>query len=153
MSQRGKITLLLFFFCVCATASLMHYYAEQRPERMRPSELYDVVRRQLAACRANNYPSAYDQVSSRLQPRGSLDPFSGTVQSGDTRILQAERVEFGLWQRRGRHATVEVFFVNRDGTVLPCIYSLVSEGEGWKIDGARWVKGWPAGQRMRGVRS
>ena len=153
MSQRGKITLLLFFFCTWATAALLHYYAELRPERMHPSELYDVVQRQLQACRANNYPSAYRQVSSSFQQHWSFSEFSGMMQTSSLRILKAERVEFGPWECRGRHAMVEVFFVNADGTVYPCIYTLINEGDHWKIDGASWVKGWPSGQRMRGIRS
>ena len=153
MNQRGKVTLLLFFFCVCATSVLLHYAEETRTERLRPVDLYDVVQRQLEACRANNFPTAYGQVASTFQQRCSLDEFSGLVQASCGRIRQAERVEYGAWERRGRHAMVEVFFIAHDGSVYPCIYTFISEGAEWKIDGARWVKDWPANRRMRGLRS
>ena len=153
MTQRGKISSLLFFFCLCATAALVHHHAETRPERMRPVELYEVVYRQLEACRANNYPDAYNQVSSMFQQHWSLCQFSGMMQTDFSRVLKAERVEFGPWERRGRRAMVEVFFISADGAVFPCMYSLISEGSGWKIDAARPLKGWPMGQRMRGLRS
>ena len=152
MSQRGKITLLLFFFSVCATATLVHHYREMRPEWLRPADLYDVVLRQLEDCRTNNYSSAYSHVSYAFQQHCPFGAFSGMMQADYSRILATERVELGPWERHGRRAIVQVFFVGRDGSVFPCVYTLVSEGDGWKIDGTRWVRGWPRGQRMRGTR-
>ena len=69
------------------------------------------------------------------------------------RVIKSGRVEFGVWQRQGRRAVVEVFYISRDGAVLPCFYALVFEGETWKIDGMRWGKTWQNGQPMRGLRS
>jgi hypothetical protein len=115
--------------------------------------LFDVVQQQLVAFRANDFSSAYHRASANFQQHWSLDQFSAMIRNDYARIARAERVEFGPWQRRGRHAVVEVFFVNHDGTVLPCVYSLISEADGWKIDGARWIRGWPQGQRLRGLRS
>ena len=153
MNQRGKITSLLFFFCLCATAVVVHHFTELRAEWTRPVDLYEVVYRQLEACRAKNFPEAYNQVSSTFQQHWSLFQFSGMMQTDFSRVLKAERVEFGQWERRGHRAMIEVFFIGDDGHVFPCIYSLISEGNGWKIDAARPVKGWPTGQRMRGLRS
>jgi len=153
MSQRGKVTVLLLFFSICVASALVHSYRETLPDRLRPRDLYEVVMRQLKACRADNYASAYGDVSSSFQQHWSLCQFSGMMRTGYARILDAERVEFGSCEQRGRHAMVEVFFVSRDGGVFPCIYSLISEPDGWKIDGARWVKGWPPDRRIGGIRS
>jgi len=153
MNQRGKITLLLFFLSVCATAVVIHFGRMERPEGRPPVELFDVVQRQLAAFRTSNLPSAYSQVSSSFQQHWSLEEFSGMVRSDYRRVLNAERIEFGPWQRQGRRAVLQVFFVQANGSVIPCVYTLVNEGTSWKIDGARWLKGWPNGQRMRGIRS
>lgn len=153
MSQRSKVVVLLMFFSVCAAAALVQSYKDSRPDRLRPRDLYEVVMQQLRACRADNYASAYSNVSSTFQQHWTLCQFSGMMRIGYARILDAERVEFGTFQQTGRHAVVEVFFVSRDGNVFPCIYSLISERDGWKIDGARWVKGWPPGRRIGGIRS
>ena len=153
MTQRGKMSLLLFFFCICATAALLHYQEQLQPEPPCPTELFDVVQLQLKAFRSKDLFCAYSQASSTFQQHWSLDQFSEMIQADYARILKADSIEFGPWQQRGRRAMVEVFFIDRQGNVSPCIYSLISEGESWKIEGARWVKGWPAGQRMHGIRS
>ena len=153
MTPRGKITLVLFFFAVCATAALVHFFDGMRSERLKPVELFDVVRQQLAACRSDDFPSAYRQASATVQQRFPLSQFAGMIRNDNARLVKNGRVEFGPWQRRGRKAVVEVFFIGRDGRVTPCLYSLVCEGETWKIDGTRWVNASKTGQRMRGLRS
>ena len=75
------------------------------------------------------------------------------LRNDNARLIKTDRVEFGPWQRRGNQAMVEVLFVGRDGNVTPCLYSLVCEGQAWKIDGTRWVKAWKQGQQLRGIRS
>lgn len=153
MTPRGKITLVLFSFALCATAALVHYGDGLRAERLKPAELFDVVRLQVAACRSGDYPSAYRQASATLRQQCPLERFSDMIRNDNARLIRMGRVEFGPWQRRGRRAVVEVFFMDRDGSVAPCLYSLVCEGEAWKIDGTRWIKPSKAGQPMRGLRS
>ena len=68
-------------------------------------------------------------------------------------MRRAERVEFGAVHFEGRHAIIPAYFFLPDGDVIPCIYSLVNEDDGWKIDGARVLRRWPAGRRMGGMRS
>jgi len=150
MTPRGKITLVLFLFAICATAALVHYVDGVRAEQIKPTELFDVVHQRLAACRSDDFPAAYRQASASVQERFPLDRFSEMIRNDYARVAKRGRVEFGPWQRRDRHAVVEVFFIGRDGTVTPCLYSLVQEGATWKVDGTRWVK---AGERMRGIRS
>ena len=152
MNQRGKVILLLFFFSVCLSAALFHHHREMREGALKPAELYSVLHQQFRACRARDFSSAYTQVSARFQAHLTLPQFSVMIQSDYARMLKAERMEFGAWQCWGQRAVVQVYFIGGDGAVFPCVYTLVNEQEGWKIDSARWVKGWPAGQRMAGVR-
>jgi len=153
MTHRRKITLVLFFFSVCATAAVVHYWDGVSADRLKPVALFDVVRQQLDACRRDDFPSAYQQASATVQQRFPLERFSEMIRNDNARLVKTGRVEFGPWQIRGRRAMVEVLFIGRDGGVTPCLYSLVCEGTTWKIDGTRWVKAWKTGQQMRGIRS
>lgn len=153
MDKRGKLTFLLFIFAICGTAVLLHLHNRPAPIRHRPAELFEVVNKQVEAFRQNNFTAAYSQASTNFQQSWTEEEFVEMVQRDSARIMEAERIEFGPWQRRGREIILQVFFINRDGTVAPCIYSLVNEDERWKIDSARWVKGWRTAQKMRGIRS
>ncbi|MDD5349864.1 MAG: DUF4864 domain-containing protein [Chthoniobacteraceae bacterium] len=153
MSPRGKITLVLCCLGVCAAAAWVHVAGARRSAALKPVELFDVVRQQYDACRGNDYPNAYRQASASIQQRFPLERFAGMARNDYARVVKSGRVEFGAWQRQGRQATVEVFYISRDGTVLPCLYTLVREGEAWKIDGMRWGRAWQNGQPMRGLRS
>jgi len=152
MTPRGKITLVLFFFSVCATAALVHYWDTLRSGQLKPAELFDVVSQQLAACRSDDFPSAYQQASAAIQQRFPLERFSDMLRNDTARLDKTCRVEFGPWQHRGNRAVLEVLFISRDGSVMPCLYSLVCEGQAWKIDGTRWGKPGKPGQQMRGIR-
>ena len=153
MSPSGKVTLVLCCLGLCAAAAWWHVASRQRTARLKPAELFDVVQQQFAACRSDDYPSAYRQASATIQQRFPLERFSDMIRNDNARLIKTGRVEFGAWQRRGNRAVVEALFIGRDGSVTPCLYSLVYEGDGWKIDGARWVRAWKPGQQMRGVRS
>ncbi|MCX6967971.1 MAG: DUF4864 domain-containing protein [Verrucomicrobia bacterium] len=153
MNPRGKITLVLFFFSVCATAALVHYWDGVRSERLQPAELFNVVGQQLAACRNDDFSAAYQQASATVHQRFPLERFADMLRNENARWVKTGRVEFGPWRRRGNQAVVEVLFIGRDGSVSPCIYSLVCEGRDWKIDGTRWVNAWKSGQQLRGIRS
>lgn len=155
MSSRGKITLLLFFFTVCGSAALVSFHVHRaRPETVvRPADLYAVVNTQLVELRADNFSRAYQHASTNLQQRFNVDQFADMVRSDYDRAIHAQRVEFGFVERRGRRAVIQVFFIDSEGHVTPCIYSLVSEGEGWKIDGARLFETWPVGARLGGIRT
>lgn len=155
MSARGKITLLMFFFALCGTAALVNYRLAQnsQPPVVRPAELFAVVNGQLANFRDADFPGAYRHASSGIQQRFNLDQFSDMIRNEYSRIVRAQRVEFGFVESSGRHAVIQVFFIDAAGQVTPCIYTLVSEGEGWKIDGARVLRRWPASTRLGGIRS
>ncbi len=153
MSQRGKITLLMLFFSICGSAALLSYYMHGYTDRVKPVDLYEVVNSQLNAVRAEDFPRAYQQASASFQQRVNVGQFAEMIRTDFPGIVRAQRVEFGAFHCVGRRATLQVFFIDGEGAVLPCIYSLVSEGDSWKIDGARIMNRWPAGSRLGGIRS
>jgi hypothetical protein len=153
MTLRGKITLLLFFISVCGSAVLMRHHWEPRPNRARPADLYAVVCNQLSAFRMDDYSRAYQHASSNFQQKFNVEQFADLVRSDYHGMLRAARVEFGPVEHRGDHALIQVFFIDDRGQVFPCVYSLVNEGDSWKIDGARMLQRWPAGTRLGGLQS
>lgn len=153
MNRRGKISAVLFFFAVCGSSALVTNHWLTRAARVRPSELYAVVHSQLTAMRAANFPQAYREASSGLQQKFDIRQFSEMIRTDYAGIVNAERVEFGFAEMEGRRAIIQVFFFDKDGQVTPCIYTLVNEGETWKIDSARLLRRWPAGARLGGMRS
>ncbi len=124
-----------------------------RRASVRPAELCEIVWKQIGAFREANYPRAYRHASTRFQERFNVDAFGELVRSDYPDLVRASRVEFGTVRIVGRYAVVQVFFFLPDGEVVPCIYSLINEDEGWKIDGARLQKRWPPGSRLRGLRT
>lgn len=153
MNHRGKITLLVFFLSVCATAALLHFVAKWGEETVKPAEVYATVRAQIAAFRRNDFPTAYLCAAASFRQQWTLEDFSSMVVRDFSKMLTADGVEFGTLQQHGQRAILEVYFIDKNGMAVPCIYSLTNDTEGWKVDGVRWVKGWPNGQRMRGIRS
>ena len=153
MNQRGKITLMVFFFSLCGTAALVNFYAQQRQDRIKPADLYEVVNRQLSALRGSDYPQAYQRASTGIQRKFTVAQFADMSRSEYSRITRAERVECGAVMCRRNRAIVQVFFTDDAGGVTPCFYSLIHEGEEWKIDGARLMRRWPPGRRLGGLRS
>jgi len=145
----------MFFFALCSTAALVNYYLQggAKPSTVRSADLYEVVNLQLADFRGANFSGAYRHASSGIRQRFNIDEFAAMIRSDYAGIVRAQRVEFGFVETRGRHAIIQVFFIDATGQVTPCIYSLVSEGEGWKIDGAQVLRRWPAGARLSGIRS
>lgn len=149
MSERGKISLLVFFLAICGTAALLHHRLGEEPTD--PARLYQLVSMQIEACRVEDFPRAYQQASSGFQQRINIEEFQEMVRGEYTGFISAARVEFGAIQQRGNRATLPVFFIDRDGKTLPCIYNLIQEGEGWKIDGAQVIRHW--GARISGLRA
>ncbi len=153
MSPRGKITLVLFFFAICTVAALARYREVNGVERIKPTDLFEAVRSQMEACRSGDYSSAYLHTAATVREKCSAERFADQARNENARFAQAVRVEFGPWQARGRRAVVEVFFIGREGSVTPCLYSLVAEGETWKIEGTRWLNPTHPTPRMSGLRS
>ncbi len=145
MSARTKITLLTFFFAICGTAAVFTAYFQTRADaNVKPSDLYTVVDRQLGDLRGGDFSHAYEYASSGIQQQYSVEQFAAMVQADYAGMTRASRAEYGLVETNGRHATMQVYLIGRDGEVMPCVYMLVREGDSWRIEGARLMQPWPA---------
>jgi hypothetical protein len=153
MRREIKMGVVLGCFGLCVVAAFVQRAFELRRMRVRPAELYEVVSRQVNAFHEADYSRAYQQVSSGFQERFNVEAFTELARKEYPEIARADRVEFGPVRFGGRHAVVQVYFFTRSGDVVPCIYSLIYEERGWKIDGARIEKRWPRGGRLGGMRS
>jgi len=153
MTPRGKISLIMLFFAICGTAALLRHYTT--PELQPPThrELYSIVCEQLRAVRSDDYRSAYRQVSRQVQVKYPLSDFREMVQSSYPALINSFGLELGPVQIRGSRAYVEVYFTGPQHQIWPCIYTLIREGETWKIDGAQMLPRWPPGLPMSGVQA
>jgi hypothetical protein len=120
---------------------------------IRPTELFGVIWQQVMAFRAQDYASAYRQVSVGFQERCNIEAFTDLAHTDYPPLRLADRVEFGAVRWDGRHAVVPAYFFMPDSEVIPCVYSLVQEDGNWKIDGVRVERRWRAGSRLGGLRA
>lgn len=154
MTLAVKIGLMLLVFAVCGSAILLtsRQAAPERPT-VDPSALYEVIETQLTAFREADFPRAYRFASNAFQQKWNVDQFTDTVRIDYAALIRAERIEFGAAHVRDDRAIIQVFFIGRGGEVLPCIYSLINEGGVWRIEGARRLRQWAPGERLRGLRT
>jgi hypothetical protein len=152
MSRAAKISLLVLLFAVCGAGVFWQYRSERLGDVTPPSQLYDVVVKQMTAFRSDDFAGAYRQVSSNFQERFNIEAFAEMAHTEYPGLLQAGRVEFGAVHFQGRHAVMPAYFFLPGNDVIPCVYSLVREDEAWKIDGVRVLRRWPAGRRLSGTR-
>ncbi|HEX4085193.1 MAG TPA: DUF4864 domain-containing protein [Chthoniobacteraceae bacterium] len=151
MNARAKITLLTFFFALCGTAAIVTAWFQARADaNVKPTVLYAVVQHQLGELRGGNFSSAYQDASYEIQRRFSVDQFAAMVQEQYPGMLHVSRAQYGPVETRGSHATIEVYLIGLDGEVMPCVYMMVHEGDGWRIDGARLLQPWPADMHVEG---
>ena len=153
MNRRHRIGLVLLFLGICGGSLLFQRTMDARRFAVRPAELYEVVRQEIAAVRESDFSRAYQQVSTGFQEKFNVEEFADLVRSDYPLLHQIERVEFGRTAREGRQALVQVYFFLPDGDIVPCVYRLVNEENVWKIDAAHVQKRWPAGRRLGGTRS
>lgn len=153
MSRCSKLLILGFFFAVCVGAALLQQYQQRQQAMLRPTELFEVVRKQIDAFRDDNYVEAYRQVSNGFQEKFNIEAFSDLARSDYPLLGRGERVEFGAVQWDGERAVVPAYFFLPEGEVVPCLFSLIREESAWKIDALRVQKRWPAGRRLGGMRA
>ena len=153
MSPASKVAWLLCSLLICIGAVFLTRNLERQPAPVQNTELYSVVWTQINAFRKADYPSAYQQVSSHLQETFNIEAFAERARTDYPEVRRTQHVEFGDVQVSHRHALVQVFFVLPDGEVVPCVYSLLREENGWKIDGAKTQKRLPSISGLGGMRS
>lgn len=153
MSRAAKLCLLGAVFALCGAAALFQTVLERRWRSTPPAELYHVVSQQLASFRADDYSSAYRQVSMGFQEKFNLEAFADLARTDYPALLRATRVEFGQTRFHGRTAFVSAYFIMPEGDVIPCVYNLVREDDAWKIDSVRVLPRWPSNRRLGGVRA
>ena len=153
MSRTVKLSLLCVLFATCIAATLFERVVERRWQTTPPSELYDVVWKQLNAFRADDYSTAYQHVSMGFQEKFNIIAFTDLVHTDYPGLVHAKRVEFGQVHFEGRNARVPVYFFLEEGDIVPCIYALVREEDGWKIDSVQVLKRWPSNRRLGGTRT
>jgi hypothetical protein len=153
MNRTTKICLLGALFVTCAAATLFQRVLERRWQATPPAELYAVVWKQLNAFRADDYPGAYRQVSMSFQEKFNLESFAELARAEYPGLVRAARVEFGAVRFEGRHAFIPAYFFLAEGDIVPCVYTLIREEDGWKIENARVQKRWPSNRRLGGTRA
>ena len=69
MSRCSKLLILGFFFAVCVGSAFIQQYQLRQQAMLRPTELFDVVTKQISAIREDNYAEAYRQISNGFQEK------------------------------------------------------------------------------------
>jgi len=135
MTRTIKASLLFFFLSLCASAILVTHHLRWQTPPPAPRELFAVVEKQLAAFRIADYSSAYRQAASGVQQKFTLPQFEAIIRRDYGDMTNAQRIEFGFVKANGPAAVVQVFFCGAGGSVRSFLYSLIAEGDSWKING------------------
>ena len=150
MTRIAKASLLLFFFSLCGAALIIAHRFERRTPPPAPHELFAVVNDQLAAFRADDYPGAYRRATTGVQQKFTLPQFEAMVRQNYGAMTGAYRVEFGFVKTDGPSAVVQVFFFGRERGARCFLYSLIAEGDGWKVEGVVEVAPFESGSPLDG---
>jgi hypothetical protein len=137
MTRTIKASLLFFLFSLCATAIMVTHRIRSQAPPPAPRQLFAVVEKQLAAFRAADYSSAYRQAASGVQQKFTAPQYEAMVRRDYGDSSGAQRIEFGFVKVSGSAAVVQVYFCGANGYVRSFLYSLVAEGEAWKISGVQ----------------
>ena len=137
MTRVIKASLLFFFFSLCASAVIVTYQMRLHIPPPAPHELFAVVEKQLAAFRAADYSSAYRQAASGVQQKFTAPQYEAMIRRDYGDISGAQRIEFGFAKVSGPTAVVQVFVREANGSVRAFLYSLIAEGDSWKINGVQ----------------
>jgi Domain of unknown function (DUF4864) len=151
VSRTIKAALLCFFFALCASAIVVTHRVHLQKPPPAPHQLFAVVERQLAAFRAADYSSAYRQAASGVQQKFTASQYEAMIRREYGDLSAAQRIEFGLVNVSGSGALVQVFLLGPNGSVRPFLYSLVAEGDSWKINGVQPMPSLPRWKRLSGL--
>ena len=137
MTRMIKASLLFFFFSLCASAVVVTYQMRLHVPPPAPHQLFAVVDKQFAAFRAADYSSAYRQAASGVQQKFTEPQYEAMIRRDYGDISGAQRIEFGFAKVSGATAVVQVFVREANGSVRAFLYSLIAEGDSWKINGVQ----------------
>ena len=155
MKSLQRVTWLLCVLSCAGTAALLDYTLSPRPEQVTPRELYAVVQRHLTACRTADFPQAYHAAASEVQEHYTLVQFEQKIRQDYQPVAAAHHVEYGAVhhpRNDPKRALVDVYFISDRGEATGWTYVLVFEEGDWKVDHGEVIPGWPAGQRLKGLR-
>jgi hypothetical protein len=145
MTRTIKGLLLFCVFALCAVAMVVTQRARQNVPPPAPHQLFAIVEQHLSAFRSADYSSAYRQASSGVQQKFTPPQYEAMIRRDYADVSQAGRIEFGFVRVNGASAAVQVFFRDANGTIRGFLYSFISEGDGWKINGVEPMEPTPRG--------
>jgi hypothetical protein len=116
-----------------------------------PHVLFSVVEKQLTAFRTADYSSAYRHAAREVQEKFTMSQFEAMIRRDYGDMTNAQRIEFGLVNINGSAAVVQVFFCSANGSLRSFLYSLIAEGDSWKINGVQLMPGASTGSRSAGL--
>ncbi|HYJ04385.1 MAG TPA: DUF4864 domain-containing protein [Chthoniobacterales bacterium] len=137
MTRTIKASLLVFLFALCASAIVVTHRVRSQVPPPAPRQLFAVVEKQLAAFRAADYPSAYRQAASGVQQKFTAPQYEAMIRRDYGDLSGAQRIEFGFVKVSGSSAVVQVYFCGASGYIRSFLYTLVAEGDSWKINGVQ----------------
>jgi len=143
MTRTIKASLLFFFFSLCASAIFVTHHVRSQVPPPAPHELFSVVENQLAAFRVADYSSAYRHAASEVQQKFTIPQFEAMIRRDYGDMTNAHRIEFGFVKINGSAAVVQVFFSDPNGFSRSFLYSLIAEGDSWKISGVQPMQSEP----------
>ena len=152
MTRTIKASLLFFFLALCASAVVVTHHVRSAVPPPAPRELFAVVEKQLAALRAADYSSAYQHAASGVQQKFTVPQFEAMIRREYSDLANAQRIEFGFVKVSGAAAVVQVFFGGRNESVRSFVFSLIAEGDSWKINGIQPMQGGRPRHRAAGLR-
>jgi hypothetical protein len=137
VSRTIKAALLFFFFSLCASAIVATHRVRLQVPPPAPHQLFAVVERQIEAYRAADYSSAYRQAASGVQQTFTAPQYEAMIRRDYGDMTGGQRIEFGFQKVNGATAVVQVFVREANGSVRALLYSLIAEGDSWKINGVQ----------------
>jgi hypothetical protein len=137
MPRTIKASLLFFFLSLCGVAIFVNDHVRRQFPPPAPNELFAVVEKQLVAFRTSDYSSAYRHAASGVQQKFTMRQFEAMVRHDYSDMANAQRIEFGFVQVNGSSAVVQVFFIGESGSMRMVFYSLIAEGNSWKVSGVQ----------------
>lgn len=140
MTRTIKASVLFFFFALCASAIVVTHQVRLQIPQPAPHQLFAAVEQHLAAFRAADYSSAYRQAASGVQQKFTPPQYEAMIRRDYGDITGPQRIEFGLVKVNGSAAVVQVLIRDGHGSVRAFLYSLVAEGDSWKINGVQPIQ-------------